>query len=144
MHISSLLTLALAAILPFALAKDDDPASSDAAASAAEDACYAKTLATGSGAAAAIKGFCAQVENNDSNTDNPNSAADTLMNGYTAGGFDPSGVTTTARLAVTKKGCNADLGDEEDCLAGFWEACSKGDGFGRGVARKGCLELRIE
>ena len=73
MHISPLLTLALAAILPFTLAKDDDPASSDAAASAAEDACYAKTLATGSGAASAIKGFCSQVENNDSNTDNPNS-----------------------------------------------------------------------
>ena len=66
------------------------------------------------------------------------------MNGYTAGGFDPSGVTTTARLAVAKKGCNADLEDEEDCLAGFWEAYSKGDGFGRGVERKGCLELRIE
>lgn len=144
MHISPLLTLALAAILPFTLAKDDDPASSDAAASAAEDACYAKTLATGSGAAAAIKGFCAQVENNDSNTINPNSAADTSMNGYTAGGFDPSGVTTTVRLAVSKKGCDADLGDGEDCLSGFWEACLKGDRFGRGVERKGCLELRIE
>lgn len=144
MHISSLVILALATALPFALAKDDDPASSDAAASAAEDACYAKTLATGSGAAAAIKGFCAQLENNDSNTDNPNSAVDTSMNGYTAGGFDPSGVTTTARLAVTSKGCKNDLGDEEDCLAGFWEACSKGDRFGRGVERKGCLELRIE
>ena len=144
MRFSSLLTLAIATVLPSALAKDDDPASSDAAASAAEDACYAKTLATGSGAAAAIKGFCAQVENNDSDTDNPSSAADTSMNGYTAGGFDPSGVTTTARLAVTKKGCNADLGDEEDCLSGFWEACANGDQFGKGVARKGCLELRIE
>lgn len=144
MRFSSLLTLVIAPVLPSALAKDDDPASSDAAASAAEDACYAKTLATGSGAAAAIKGFCAQVENNDSDTDNPNSAADTSMNGYTAGGFDPSGVTTTARLAVTKKGCNADLGDEENCLSGFWKACANGDQFGKGVARKGCLELRIE
>lgn len=144
MRFEIVVTLALATILPFALAKDDDPASSNAAASAAEDACYAKTLATGSGAAAAIKGFCAQVENNDSNTDNPNSAADTSMNGYTAGGFDPSGVTTTARLAVSKKGCGVDLGDEEDCLAGFWEACEKGDRFGRGMLRKGCLELRIE
>jgi len=144
MRFSSLTALALATGLPSTLAKDDDPASSYAAASAAEDVCYAKTLATGSGAAAAIKGFCAQVENNDSNTDNPNSAADTSINGYTAGGFDPSGVKTTARLAVTKKGCNADLGDEEDCLAGFWEACSKGDKFGRGVVRKGCLELRID
>lgn len=141
MRLETLLTLALAT---FTLAKEDDPASSDAAVSAAEEACYAKTLATGSGAAAAIKGFCAQVENNDSNTDNPNSAADTSMNGYTAGGFDPSGVTTTARSTVSKKGCNVDLGDEEDCLAGFWEACSNGDKFGRGVARKACLELRIE
>ncbi|GAB7325028.1 hypothetical protein MBLNU13_g08825t1 [Cladosporium sp. NU13] len=144
MRVSSLLTLAIATVLPFAFAKDDDPAYSDTAASTAEDACYAKTLSTGSGAAAAIKGFCAQVENNDSNTDNPDSAADTSMNGYTAGGFDPSGVTTTARLAATKNGCNADLGDEEDCLSGFWEVCSKGDKFGRGVTRKGCLELRIE
>jgi hypothetical protein len=141
MHISPVLTLALATILPFALAEDDDAA---AAASAAEDVCYAKTLATGSGAAAAIKGFCAQVENNDSNTDNPNLAADTSMNGYTVGGFDPSGVTTTARLAVAQKGCNANPGDEEDCLAGLWQACSKGDEFGRGVQKKGCLELRIE
>ncbi|KAM0704627.1 hypothetical protein Q7P35_008861 [Cladosporium inversicolor] len=141
MRLETLLTLALAT---FALAKDDDPASSDAAVSAAEDACHAKTLATGSGAAAAIKGFCAQVENNDSNTNNPNSAADTSMNGYTAGGFDPSGITTTAKLAVSKKGCDADLGDEEDFLAGFLEACSSGDKFGRGVVRKGCLELRIE
>jgi hypothetical protein len=144
MRFPSLLALTLATVLPFAFAKDDDPASSDAAASAAEDACYANTLASGSGAAAAIKGFCAQVENNDSNTDNPNSAADTSINGHTAGGFDPSGVKTTARLAVTKKGCKVDLGDEEDCLAGFWEACKKGDRFGRGVVRKGCLELRIE
>jgi hypothetical protein len=144
MRFLSITALALATVLPSAFAKDDDPASSDAAASAAEDACYAKTLATGSGAAAAIKGFCAQVENNDSNTDNPNSAADTSLNGYTAGGFDPSGVKTTARLAVTKRGCKVDLGDEEDCLAGFWEACSRGDRFGRGVVRKGCLELRVE
>ena len=144
MRSETLLTLALATLLPLALAKDDDPASSDAAASAAEAACYAKTLATGSGAAAAIKGFCAQVENNDSDTDNPNSAADTSMNGYTAGGFDPSGVTNTARLTVARKGCSAELGDEEDCLDGFWEACSKGDEFGRGVARKGCLEMRVE
>lgn len=144
MRLSSITALALATVLPSAFAKDDDPASSSAAASAAEDACYAKTLATGSGAAAAIKGFCAQVENNDSDTINPNSAADTSINGYTAGGFDPRGVKTTARLAVTKKGCNADLGDEEDCLAGFWEACEKGDRFGRGVVSKGCLELRVE
>jgi hypothetical protein len=144
MRVETLLTLALATVLPFALAKDDDPASLNAAGSDAEDVCYAKSLATGSGAAAAIKGFCAQVENNDSNTDNPNSAADTSMNGYTAGGFDPSGVSTTARLAVSKKGCNTDLGDEEDCLNGFWEACFKGDKFGRGVVTKGCLELRVE
>jgi len=143
MRVETLLTLALATVLPFALAKDDDPASLNAADSDAEDICYAKTLATGSGAAAAIKGFCAQVENNDSDTDNPNSAADTSMNGYTAGGFDPSGVSTTARL-VSKKGCDTGLGDEEDCLTGFWEACSKGDKFGRGVEKKGCLEMRIE
>jgi hypothetical protein len=61
MRFLSITALALATVLPSAFAKDDDPASSDAAASAAEDACYAKTLATGSGAAAAIKGFCAQV-----------------------------------------------------------------------------------
>lgn len=143
MRIETLLTLALATVLPFALAKDDDAASSDAAVTEAEDLCYAKTLATGSGAAAAIKGFCAQIENNDSDTDNPASAADTSMNGYTAGGFDPSGVSTTARL-VKAKGCKADLGDEEGCLVGFWEACSKGDNLGRGVVKKGCLELRIE
>jgi hypothetical protein len=144
MRVETLLTLALATVLPFALAKDDDPASLNGAASGAEDICYAKSLATGSGAAAAIKGFCAQVENKDSNTDNPNSVADTSMNGYTAGGFDPSGVSTAARLAVSKQGCNTNLGDEEDCLTGFWEACSKGDRFGRGVETKGCLELRIE
>lgn len=144
MRFSPLITLTLATLLPSTFAKDDDTASSSAATSAAEDACYAKTLATGSGAAAAIKSFCAQVENNDSDTINPNSAKDTSMNGYTAGGFDPSGVKTTAKLAVSKKGCNADLGYEEDCLAGFWEACSRGDKFGRGVVSKDCLELRIE
>jgi hypothetical protein len=140
MRLESLFTLALAT---FALARDDDPASQDAAASAAEDICYAKTLATGSGAAAAIKGFCSQVENNDSNTDNPDSAGDTAVNGYTAGGFDPSGVKTTARLAISTKTCNTDLGNENDCLTGFWEACSSGDQYGRGVQKKGCLEMRI-
>lgn len=144
MRIETLFALALATVLPFAAAKDDDPASADAATSAAEKICYDKTLATGSGAAAAIKGFCSQVENNDSDTDNPKLAADTSMNGYTAGGFDPSGVSTTARLTASNKACNADLGDEEDCLAGFWQACAKGDKFGRGIEKKGCLELRIE
>lgn len=144
MRVETLLTLALATVLPFALARDDDPASADAATSDAEDACYAKSLATGSGAASAIKGFCAQVENSDSDTDNPASAADTSLNGYTAGGFDPSGVSTTARLSRTKKGCVTNLGSEEDCLTGFWEACSNGDKFGRGVEKKGCLELRID
>ena len=144
MHLSTLLTLTLATLLPSTLAKDDDPASSDAATSAAEKLCYDKTLTTGSGAAAAIKGFCSQVENNDSDTDNPSSAADTSMNGYTAGGFDPSGVSTTARLTAANKACDADLGDEEDCLAGFWQVCAKGDKFGRGIQKKGCLELRVE
>jgi hypothetical protein len=137
-------TLLTPAIATFALARDDDPASQDAAVSAAEDVCYAKTLATGSGAAAAIKGFCSQVENNDYNTNNPASAGDTAVNGYTAGGFDSSGVTTTARLAVSKNDCNANLGNENDCLTGFWEACSSGDQYGRGVQKKGCLEMRIE
>lgn len=144
MHLSTLLTLTLATLLPSTLAKDDDPASSDAATSAAEKICYDKTLTTGSGAAAAIKGFCSQVENNDSDTDNPSSAADTSMNGYTAGGFDPSGVSTTARLTAANKACDADLGDEEDCLTGFWQVCAKGDKFGRGIQKKGCLELRVE
>jgi hypothetical protein len=141
MRLETLLTLTFAT---FTLARDDDPASQDAAASAAEDICYAKTLATGSGAAAAITGFCAQVENNDYNTDNPASAGDTAVNGYTAGGFDPSGVKTTARLAISNKSCSTDLGDENDCLTGFWEACSSGDQYGRGVQKKGCLEMRIE
>lgn len=140
MRFQTIFTLAFAA---FALARDDDPASSDAAASPAEDACYSKTLATGSGAAAAIKGFCAQVEGDASDSDNPTSKADVSVNGYTAGGFPPSGISTTAKLAA-KKGCNVDLGDEEECLERFWEVCQKGDKFGRGVAKKGCMEFKIE
>lgn len=141
MRAESFLTLAAAALLPFAFATDSN---SDSATSDYESICYDKSLTTGSGAAAAIKGFCSQVENNDSDTDNPNSAADTSMNRYTAGGFDPSGISTTARLTAANKACNADLGDEEDCLAGFWQACAKGDQYGRGLQKKGCLELRIE
>ena len=77
MHIPFILTMAVAAVLPFAYGAsldvaslDDDPASSEAASSLEEDVCYTKSLETGSGAAAAIKGFCAQVENNDSDSDN--------------------------------------------------------------------------
>ena len=134
-----LLTAALtAAITACAPAEDDD-----AAASAAENICHAKTLATGSGAAAAIKGFCAQVENNDSDSDNPASVADTAINGYTAGGFEPSLKTTTARL-VAKKNCMSDVGTEEACLEVFWDACARGDQYGKGIAKKGCLEFRID
>jgi len=150
MHIPIILTMAVAAVLPFACGAsldfaslDDDPASSEAASSAAEDLCYTKSLTTGSGAAAAIKGFCAQVGNNDSDSDNPSSVADTAINGYTAGGFDPSGVTTTARLAA-KKNCMMDVGSEEVCLGVFWDACARGDKYGKGVAKKGCLEFRID
>jgi hypothetical protein len=145
MHVPFILTMAFAAALPFACGAslDDDPASSESASSAAEDACYSKSLSTGSGAAAAIKGFCAQVENNDRDSDNPASVADTAINGYTAGGFEPSGMTTTARLAA-KKGCTTDVGSEEDCLDVFWDVCERGDRFGKGVARKGCLEFRID
>jgi len=145
MHIQSLFTVAVVAVLPFAYGAslDDDPASSDFATSAAEDACYTKTLSTGSGAAAAIKGFCAQVENNDSNSDNPASVVDTSFNGYTAGGFDPSGVMTTARLTA-KKGCTVDIGSEEQCLERFWDTCQKGDKYGRGIAKKGCLQFRVD
>jgi hypothetical protein len=148
MHIPIVLTMAVFTVLPFAYGAsldvaslDDDPASSEAASSAAEDACYTKSLATGSGAAAAIKGFCGQVENDDRDTDNPASVADTAINGYTAGGFD--GVTTTARLA-TKSNCMVDVGSEEDCLDVFWNACARGDKYGKGVAKKGCLEFRID
>lgn len=145
MHIPIIFTVAVVAVLPFAYGAslDDDPASSDFASSAAEDACYTKTLSTGSGAAAAIKGFCAQVDNNDSNSDNPASVVDTSFNGYTAGGFDPSGVMTTARLTA-KKGCTVDLGSEEDCLERFLDACQRGDKYGRGIAKKGCLQFRID
>jgi hypothetical protein len=150
MHIPFILTMAVAAILPFAsgasidvASLDDDPASSEAASSAAEDVCYTKSLTTGSGAAAAIKGFCGQVENNDSDSDNPASVADTAVNGYTAGGFEPSYQTTTVHLAA-KKNCMSDVGTEEDCLAVFWDACAKGDRYGKGVAKKGCLEFRID
>jgi hypothetical protein len=145
MQIPFLLTVAVVAVLPFACGAslDEDPASSETASSAAEGACYSKSLSTGSGAAAAIKGFCAQVENMDSDSDNPASVADTAINGYTAGGFDPSGVMTTARL-VAKKSCTTDIGSEEDCLGVFWDACERGDMFGRGVAKKGCLEFRID
>jgi hypothetical protein len=149
MHIPFILTMAVAAILPFAsgasidvASLDDDPASSEAASSAAEDVCYTKSLTTGSGAAAAIKGFCGQVENNDSDSDNPASVADTAVNGYTAGGFEPSYQTTTVHLAA-KKNCMSDVGSEEDCLAVFWDACAKGDRYGKGIAKKGCLEFRI-
>lgn len=145
MQIPFLLTVAVVAVLPFAYGAslDDDPASSDTASSAAEDACYRKSLSTGSGAAAAIKGFCAQVDNMDSGSDNHASAADTAINGYTAGGFDPSGVMTTARLAA-KKSCTTGMGSEEDCLDVFWDTCERGDRFGRGVAKKGCLEFRVD
>jgi hypothetical protein len=150
MHIPIILTMAFAAVLPFAsgaslevASLDDDPASSEAASSAAEDACYTKSLNTGSGAAAAIKGFCGQVENDDSDTDNPASVADTAINGYTAGGFEPSYKTTTARLAA-KKNCMVGVGSEEDCLYVFWNTCARGDKYGKGVAKKGCLEFRID
>jgi hypothetical protein len=150
MHIPIILTMAVFTVLPFAYGAslgvaslDDDPASSEAASSVAEDTCDSKSLATGSGAAAAIKGFCAQVENDDSDTDNPASVADTAINGYTSGGFEPSGMTTTARLAA-KSNCMVDVGSEEDCLDVFWKACAKGDKYGKGVAKKGCLEFRID
>jgi len=150
MHIPFILTMAVATVLPFAYGAsldvaslDDDPASSEAASSAGEDVCYTKSLTTGSGAAAAIKGFCGQVENNDSDTNNPASVADTAINGYTSGGLEPSFQTTTARLAA-KKNCMSDVGSEEDCLAVFWDACAKGDKYGKGVAKKGCLEFRID
>lgn len=145
MRIPSIFTMAIVAVLPFACGAslDDDPASSESASSTAEDVCYTKTLSTGSGAAAAIKGFCAQVENHDSDSDNPASVVDTSFNGYTADGFDPSGVMTTARLTA-KKGCTVDIGSEEDCLANFWDACERGDKYGRGMAKKGCLQYRID
>ena len=150
MHIPFILTMAVAAVLPFAYGAsldvaslDDDPASSEAASSLEEDVCYTKSLETGSGAAAAIKGFCAQVENNDSDSDNPASVADTAINGYTAGGFEPSLKTTTARL-VAKKNCMSDVGTEEACLEVFWDACARGDQYGKGIAKKGCLGFRID
>lgn len=149
MHIPFILTMAVAAVLPFTYGAsldvaslDDDPASSEVASSAAEEICYSKSL-TGSGAAAAIKGFCAQVENNDSDSDNPASVADTAINGYTAGGFEPCNKTTTARLAA-KQNCMSDVGSEEDCLVVFWDACARGDKYGKGVAKKGCLEFGID
>lgn len=143
MHVPTLISLAFATLLPLAVARDDDPASQDNAASAAEDACYTKTLDTGSGAAAAIKGFCSQIDNSDADSDNPSSAADTSVNGYTAGGFEPSGITTTAKLAA-KKDCKVSIGDEEKCLEKFWDVCQKGDKSGRGVVKDGCLEIRVE
>lgn len=142
MHVSALVAILFTALLT-CLSLAQDPAAADDAKSQAEDACYAKSLSTGSGAAAAIKGFCGQVENNDSDSDNPTAAEDVALNGYTAGGFDPSGVMTTARLAGTKE-CNVGLGGEDECLEGFWETCQKGDQFGRGSAKKGCLEFKIE
>jgi hypothetical protein len=69
-------------------------------------------------------------------TDNLNSALDTSFNRYIAGGFESSGVSTTARMVASKRGCAAYLGDEE--------VCSKGDQFGRGVPKNGCLELRVK
>lgn len=143
MHIPTILTILTATLLPSLSLAQDDPAAADAATSPAEDACYTKSLSTGSGAAAAIKGFCGQVDNNDSDSDNPTAAEDIALNGYTAGGFDPSGVMTTARLSG-KKDCKIGLGGEDECLEGFWEACQKGDKFGRGSAKKGCLEFKIE
>jgi hypothetical protein len=116
MHIPIILTMAFAAVLPFAsgaslevASLDDDPASSEAASSAAEDACYTKSLNTGSGAAAAIKGFCGQVENDDSDTDNPASVADTAINGYTAGG-----------VRAELQDHNSTLGCEEKLHGGCW------------------------
>ncbi|KAM0718182.1 hypothetical protein Q7P37_006514 [Cladosporium fusiforme] len=143
MHVPAILTLITLTLLPSLSLAQDDPAAADAASSEAEDVCYTKSLSTGSGAAAAIKGFCGQVENNDSDSDNPTAAEDIALNGYTAGGFDPSGVTTTARLAG-KKGCNVGLGGEEGCLEGLWEACQKGDKLGHGSVKKGCLEFKLE
>lgn len=143
MHIPTIITILFATLLPSLSLAEDDPAAADNANSHAEDVCYTKSLSTGSGAAAAIKGFCGQVENSDSESDNPTAAEDIALNGYTTGGFDPSGVMTTARLAG-KKNCTVGLGGEEECLEGFWEACLKGDKFGRGSAKKGCLEFKIE
>lgn len=148
MRVQTLIMVLLTTLLytiAFAQEEQDDagPPETDEASSPAEAACDEKTLATGSGAADAIRGFCAQVDNNDSDNDNPNSVADTALNGYAAGGFDPSGVMTTARLA-SAKGCKAVLDGEDDCLAAFWDVCQKGDKFGRGVGKKACMEFKIE
>ena len=143
MYTTPLLSVLFAFILPKLSLAQDDPALAESASLPGEGACYAKSLATGSGVAAAIKGFCGQIENTDSDSDNPTAAADLALNGYTAGGFDPSGVMTTARVAYSKD-CTTSLGDEDDCLAAFWPVCEKGDKFGRGSIEKGCLDFKIE
>jgi hypothetical protein len=37
-----------------------------------------------------------------------------------------------------------DVDTEEDCLDVFWNTCAKGDKYGKGVGKKGCLEFRID
>jgi hypothetical protein len=96
--------------------------------------CRNKSTSTGSGAHEAVKGF----------RDRDTLVADSELahNGYTAGGFKPSEVTSTTY--IVDKGCT-DSGKGGDgevcipaCLEKFWEVCAQGDGKWHGKGDHGC------
>lgn len=99
-------------------------------------ACKSKSTATGSGAFDAIKGFCQQLDAQDA-------SSSFAANGYTAGGFQPSGVTSTAGITTTGCGGNVPTLSMEHCETEFYGICSVGNKSGQGRGSVGCLGLEI-
>lgn len=135
MQFTALIT---ATLLALASAQSDPQSDPDIPLSPAETSCRTKSLGTGSGAHAAIHGFCSQIEDSALNSS-------LAQNGYTVGGFQPSGQTSTAKVTVNGcQGAEWTRLDEDACVEALMGVCAKGDKLGKGTGKTGCLGFEIQ